>query len=211
MNEYLDYWNNIYGKDNYFGTGPTKLANLAKTLFDDSTKNILELGCGQGRDAIFFAQLGYRVHAFDISKNAINYVQKTKTALGLANLNVNVHDILNPITLDSEPDFVYSNLVLQFFDSDQLRTILTNISCIMKSGSKFLLSTKKKGDKYHNKGERITDDAFSFKGVTRYFYESEIWENITSDHFKILNLESDEHESPDKTTSVWWKILIQKK
>ena len=54
MNEYLDYWNSIYGKDNYFGTGPTKLANLAKTLFDDSTKNILELGCGQGRDAIFF-------------------------------------------------------------------------------------------------------------------------------------------------------------
>ena len=210
MNEYLDYWNKIYGKDNYFGTGPTKLANLAKTLFDNSTKRILELGCGQGRDAMFFAQLGYNVHAFDISQNAVNYVQKTKTSLGLDNLNVNVHDILNPISLDIKPDFVYSNLALQFFDSNQLRNILSNVSETMNTGSKFLLSTKKKGDKYHNKGEKISEDAFSFKGVTRYFYESDVWENIVSDRFKILNLESDEHTNLDNTTSVWWKILLEK-
>jgi len=210
MTEYLDYWNNLYDKDNYFGTGPTKLANLAKTLFDDSTKNILELGCGQGRDAMFFAQLGYNVHALDISENAINYVKKTKISLGLENLNVNIHDILNPIKLDFQPDFVYSNLALQFFNLNQLEMILSNISKIMKSGSKFLLSTKKKGDKYYNKGEKIDDNAFSFKGIIRYFYDSEILKNLTSEHFQILNMDSDEHINPDNSTSVWWKILLEK-
>ena len=210
MSDYLNYWNSLYSKENYFGTGPTKLAYLAKSHFDDSIKNILELGCGQGRDALFFAQSGYNVHAFDISKNAIEHVEKLTTSLGLKNLHTHVHDIQNPITIDFEPDFVYSNLALQFFDLDKLNSILLNTFKIMKSGSKFLLSTKKKGDKYHNFGEKISEDAFSFKGVTRYFYDSHELENLFTKHFKILSMDFDEHINLDKSKSVWWKILLEK-
>jgi 2-polyprenyl-3-methyl-5-hydroxy-6-metoxy-1,4-benzoquinol methylase len=42
-------------------------------------KRILELGCGQGRDTIFFATNGLEVHAIDSSKVAIeNIYQKIR-------------------------------------------------------------------------------------------------------------------------------------
>ena len=47
----LGYWNDLYSKNDYFGTGQTILANDARKLIEKhSLSNILELGCGQGRD-----------------------------------------------------------------------------------------------------------------------------------------------------------------
>ena len=73
----LGYWNDLYSKQNYFGIGPTILALEAQELIkNNSISNILELGCGQGRDSLFFANLGYNVVGTDISENAINFVKK---------------------------------------------------------------------------------------------------------------------------------------
>ena len=75
----LGYWNNLYAKNDYFGTGPTILAVYAKKILDKySLKNILELGCGQGRDSIYFAKLGYSIVALDLSENAIKFIEKTR-------------------------------------------------------------------------------------------------------------------------------------
>ena len=75
----LGYWNNLYSKKDYFGIGPTILAVYAKKILDKySLKNILELGCGQGRDSIYFAKLGYNIVALDLSENAIKFIEKTR-------------------------------------------------------------------------------------------------------------------------------------
>ncbi len=53
----LGYWDNLYSKNDYFGTGQTILANFAKDVIEkNSIKNMLELGCGQGRDSVFFCK-----------------------------------------------------------------------------------------------------------------------------------------------------------
>jgi len=89
----LNYWNGLYDKKNFFGTGPTKLAKHAESLLNDKKiNNLLEIGCGQGRDAIHFSQLGYDVNAFDISRNAIKFVEEMKNSLELKNLDLMVHD-----------------------------------------------------------------------------------------------------------------------
>ncbi len=211
-NEYLDYWNTLYAKNNYFGEGPTKLAILAeKLLREQNTKKILEVGCGQGRDAIFFSKLGYDVHAFDISKNAIQSIINTKEKMNLNTLNVFEHNVTNPLTFPDEYfDFVYSNLALQFFKLDTLSKILKNISKVLKKDSSFLLSTKKEGDKYYKTGKKINDNAYEHKGITRYFYSVENLKSIFSEQFKIIEFDSDRHENLDSTVSVWWKILLEK-
>ena len=91
-NEYLNYWNTLYGEKNYFGEGPTKLAKVAeKLLQENNTQKILEVGCGQGRDAIYFSQLGFNVHAFDISANAIKSINSIKERMNLNKLKKNSH------------------------------------------------------------------------------------------------------------------------
>ena len=143
--KYLDYWNKLYDSKFYFGTGPTKLAKKAESFLQESkVKTILELGCGQGRDAIHFAQLGYDVSALDISQKAIKSIEKVKTDLDLTTLQPQVHDIAKPLPFPEESfDFIYSDLALQFFDIHQLEQNFHNISKTLKKDSFFLFSTKK--------------------------------------------------------------------
>jgi SAM-dependent methyltransferase len=208
----LGYWNEIYSKKNYFGTGPTILALFAKELIDKySISEILELGCGQGRDSIYFADLNCNVTATDISENAINFVKQAKNELNLENLKLYVHDTLNPLDFDyTSFDLVYSNLALQFFNYQQLSRIFDNIKKVMKDDSYLLFSTKKPGDKYFNFGNKIAPNSFEYKGITRFFFTKPELETLLQKSFTIISFEEDSHVNDDKTISVWWKILVKK-
>tara|TARA_B110000116_G_scaffold233787_1_gene217917 strand:+ start:814 stop:1461 length:648 start_codon:yes stop_codon:yes gene_type:complete len=209
----ISYWSDMYSRPNVFGTGPTKLAKMANDLIhDNSIKNILEIGCGQGRDCIFFAEKGYSVETFDISENAIRFVNKTKESSNLKNLNAIVHDVTEPFSYPNIFfDFVYSNLALQFFNIDSLEKIFNNIYQVMKEESTILFSTKKKGDKYYDFGTKISEDAYEYKGITRYFYDKSILEHMFEQQFEILYFDDDRHTNPNSTISEWWKILLKKK
>ena len=209
----LRYWNGLYDKKNFFGTGPTKLAKYAESILQkNTTNNLLEIGCGQGRDAIHFSQLGYNVHAFDISTKAIKFVEEIKTSLRLTNLNLVVHDIEKPFSYPKDNfEFIYSNLALQFFNIDQLQNIFTNIADVMKNDSIFLFSTKKKGDKYYKLGNKINENAFEYSGITRHFFEKSTLKNILRNRFEILEFTEDSDNNLDSSVSVWWKILVQKR
>lgn len=208
----LSYWNGLYDKKNFFGTGPTKLAKYAESILKkNEINNLLEIGCGQGRDAVHFSQLGYNVNAFDISSKAIKFVEEIKNSLELTNLNLIVHDAEKPFSYSKENfDFVYSNLALQFFNLDQLQTIFTNIANAMKEDSMLLFSTKKKGDKYYEFGNKINENAFEYSDIIRYFFEKPTLENVLKNHFEILEFNEDSHKNLDSSVSVWWKILVQK-
>ena len=209
----LSYWNGLYDKKNFFGTGPTKLAKYAESILQkNKINNLLEIGCGQGRDAIHFSQLGYNVNAFDISSKAIKFVEEIKNSLGLTNLDLIVHDAEKPLSYSKDNfDFIYSNLALQFFNIDQLQTIFTNIADVMKNDSMLLFSTKKKGDKYYELGNKISENAFEYSGITRHFFEKLTLENVLKNHFEILEFSEDSHNNLDSSVSVWWKILVQKR
>ena len=207
----LGYWNNLYSKDDYFGTGQTILADFAKTIIEENNiSTLLELGCGQGRDSLFFANFVSNVTSVDISENAINFVKKTKNERNLTNLDLFVHDIKKPLNfLDKSFDMVYSNLALQFFDINQLKEIFSNISEIMSNDSFFIFSTKKPGDKYFNFGKKISENSFQYKDITRYFFEKSQIKYLLEQNFKIISFEEDEHQNPDNTISAWWKILVK--
>jgi len=80
----------------------------------------------------------------------------------------------------------------------------------MKSDSMLLFSTKKKGDKYYELGNKISENAFEYSGITRHFFEKPTLENILKNHFEILEFNEDSHNNLDSSVSVWWKILVQK-
>ena len=207
----LGYWNNLYTKDDYFGTGQTILADLAKSIIEQhKIKNLLEIGCGQGRDSLFFATFMDSVTSFDISEKAIKYVEKIKNEKNLLNLELFVHDIRKPLDFPKRKfKMIYSNLALQFFNELQLENIFENIFNIMEKDSYFLFSTKKPGDKYHNFGKKLTNHSFEHKNITRFFFDKEKLENILQKKFSIISFEDDCHTNPDNTVSAWWKILVK--
>ena len=192
---YLAYWESLFSKDDFFGTGPTKLAKYAeKILRNQNPKKMLEIGCGQGRDALYFASKGYDIDAFDLSHNAIEFLEKRKKELGFNNLKLKVHNTNQTFSYPSNQfDFVYSNLALQFFDLSSMEKIFENIARVMKKESSFIFSTKKEGDKYYKTGKKINENAYQTKGVTRFFYDKKTLLSLLEENFEVVEMEENKH------------------
>ena len=65
-------WEKLYEKKNRYGTEPCQFAITALEWMKKIKGNkILDLGCGEGKDSIFFAKNGYEVFSLDCSEKAI--------------------------------------------------------------------------------------------------------------------------------------------
>ena len=60
--------------------------------YDRGGLKVLDVGCGQGRDALFIARLGHYVQAIDLAPSGIGDLQKEATSEGLA-IDAEVADI----------------------------------------------------------------------------------------------------------------------
>src|SRR5574339_1024339 len=85
-------WDKVYSDDfSFFGNQPSKFALMCYEDFVlHKVQKVLELGCGQGRDSLFFASKGLQVYAIDSSKVAIEALTVKTREL---NLNINLKNI----------------------------------------------------------------------------------------------------------------------
>ena len=60
-------------------------AYLEKVIFQKNNLNILELNCGTGEDAIWFAKKGHKVWATDVSEKMIEEVKNKAFQESLSN------------------------------------------------------------------------------------------------------------------------------
>ena len=83
------YYESDYRKEEYFwGVQPSMMClKVLELLPPDRPLKILDIGCGEGKDAVFFARCGYDVSAFDISEAGL---EKTKRLADKARVRVRV-------------------------------------------------------------------------------------------------------------------------
>lgn len=68
----------------YWGTAPNSLAlEVLKLKYPDRPMKLLEIGCGEGRDAVFFARSGFQVTAFDIAESGLAKASALAEAAGV--------------------------------------------------------------------------------------------------------------------------------
>ena len=83
----VSFYENDYKKDEYFwGVEPNSAClKVIELLPPVKPLKLLDIGCGEGKDAVFFARCGYDVSAFDISEAGL---EKTKRLSDKARVNV---------------------------------------------------------------------------------------------------------------------------
>lgn len=92
-NKIKRYWSRFY--EQVHTAIPTPFAaSVAVELGDKHL--VVDLGCGNGRDSLFFASLGHRVHGFDLASSAIESCQARATDLGLDGATFQQLDICKP-------------------------------------------------------------------------------------------------------------------
>ena len=122
----LSPYENQYGDDDYFwGIVPSTMClKVLELLPQDRPLKLLDIGCGEGKDSVFFARCGYEVSAFDISERGL---EKVKRLADAAHVNVrafraNIWDY----RLNEYYDVLYSSGVLHYIKPELRDEVMKN-------------------------------------------------------------------------------------
>jgi tellurite methyltransferase len=121
------YYEDVYSstKEYYWGVKPSRMClKIVSLMPPDKHLKILDVGCGEGKDAVFLARCGYDVTAFDISDTG---VEKTKRLAESASVHVNVFKAnICDYRLDNKYDILYSSGVLHYIKPALRNEIFSN-------------------------------------------------------------------------------------
>lgn len=137
-------YDKYYKEDkNYFGNPNKELLDFFNALKNKGT--VVDLGAGQGRNAISLHKMGYDVTAVDISIEGLNQINKSNPAIKTILADIYTFDISNYdfILLDSMLHFYKkefekeTKLVIDIISSMKENAVLVN--CMVYSKHKELL------------------------------------------------------------------------
>jgi SAM-dependent methyltransferase len=184
-------WNKVYSNDSsFFGDQPSKFALIFyENFIKNKIKKVLELGCGQGRDSLFFASKGLYVHAIDSSKVAIeNLTTKTKEL----NLDINLKYINAVEGLPFSNgyfDAVYSHMFYNMgFSDDELKFLFNESKRVLKSKGILSFSVRNDKDIMYKKGTKLSGSIYDINGFQIRFFTKEDIKFFVNDNFKIQNI-----------------------
>lgn len=166
-----EYWNTIWEK-----AERVSVSNYAKRCYakieNNDYQTLLDVGCGNGKDSIYFAKKGLHVTAVDFSSTAIEQLKQTIAEKALSNINTIKEDILYLDMDDNSFDVIYAHLSLQYFDDEITTRIFDKLYKILKPEGMIFIRCKSKDDHLYGQGEKIGDDMF-IKGHIRHFFSKE--------------------------------------
>ncbi|MEY7850547.1 class I SAM-dependent methyltransferase [Natrarchaeobius sp. A-rgal3] len=105
----------VYGREEYYwGTEPNEMARRTTELARDVGPNpeIVDIGAGEGRDAVFFAERGWDVYALDVSPNGLAKAKRLAERRGVTLRTIEAD--ANDVTLPEPIDVVYSAGTIQY-------------------------------------------------------------------------------------------------
>ena len=109
--------------------------------YDKPKADVLDIGCGQGRDALFIARLGHHVVGVDISQTGIAQLLEDAHAEGLSIEGV-VAD-LREYEPEGEFDVVVIDRTLHMLDLDSRQVILERVCRCTRNGGFILIADEK--------------------------------------------------------------------
>ncbi len=158
------YWNQYY-KNRVCPEEPSPFAQYVATLVEPG-RDMVELGCGNGRDAVFFAARGLHITALDMSQEAISQLQSR----GLPNAQFLCGDFVNSnIHQPDSYDYAYSRFTIHSINHNQEQVLLGNLFRGLRPGGKLFIEVRGVNDPLFGKGKQVERNAFFYDNHYRRF------------------------------------------
>ena len=208
------HWDRVFkDAEDYFGAGPSAFGLQALRMFKEAgAKDILELGCGQGRDSCLFAQEGFTVTALDYSESGICHMRDRVSTLCLSrNIRCVVQDARSGIPLpDASVDAVYSHMffTMELREKD-VQSILDECRRVMRPGGLNLYSVRNDHDPHFRKGVHRGEDMWQSAAgfVVHFFSEEKV--RMLAEGYEIVHIR--EFDEPAKHyTRKLYEVLLRK-
>lgn len=121
-----DYEQRYQGEAYYWGIQPSRLCyEILQRKPPIRPLRVLDIGCGEGKDAVFLARNGYQVSAFDIADTGLIKARRLAERLGVA------VDFFKANLLDFQPegmyDIVFSSGVFHYLPPEKRGEIIDRV------------------------------------------------------------------------------------
>jgi tellurite methyltransferase len=120
------FYDDKYGaEESYWGKQPSSIARiLFQRFLPEEDQKLLDVGCGEGRDSIFFARNGYLVTGFDISaegvKKSLAWADELRLSIDFFQADINEY------RLQDYYDVVFSSGALHYIPQGLREAVLSN-------------------------------------------------------------------------------------
>lgn len=170
------YWDQYY-QSGACVTEPSLFAQYVVGLVNPG-EALVDLGCGNGRDAIYFAERGLEVTAIDLSQKAILELQSRN----LPNACFQYGDAASPAFHQPRKYHnAYSRFSLHAMTEDHARLLFQSVFQSLKSGGRFFIEVRSVLDSRFGKGEKVERNSWIYEGHYRRFI---VLEELVEELFK---------------------------
>ncbi len=177
-----------------FGPEASISAYKAAALFkQEGRTKILELGCGQGRDTMYFARNGFKVYALDYSTQGLAAIDKRAREPRLSHRIVTkVHDVRTPLPFADETfDACYSHMLYcMALTTSELEFLSNEIRRVLKPAGLNFYTVRNTTDSYYRTGIHRGEDLWEIDGgFIVHFFSREKVEQL-AEGYEIVAIEA---------------------
>jgi SAM-dependent methyltransferase len=205
------HWGKVYADNaDMFGKEPSSPARKAAEIFGKgNVKRILELGSGQGRDALFFARHSFQVYALDYSEEGLDAIRKKADSIGVsASLTTIYHDVRQRFPFDDNFfDGCFSHMLYcMALTTPELEFLSQEARRVLKPGGLNIYTVRHTGDPNYQTGTDRGDDMWEIGGgFIIHFFSREKVKHLAKG-YEIMDVEEfDETNLPKKLFQVTLK------
>lgn len=209
-----DYWNNYY-EDRTIGSNLDDESSLfAREMMQkymESGKHIVEFGCGNGRDSLYFVKNGLIVTGIDASQVAISKLQEN---CSMNNCVFICDDFVNAESIyQIQYDYCYSRFTLHAINEQQETQILKKAHDMLKENGFLFIEARSVNDKKYGVGQSVERNAFICDGHYRRFIDlPELLLKLKDIGFDIIeSAESDQFAPLKGDNAVCVRVVAQKR
>jgi tellurite methyltransferase len=208
-------WRSEAGRADWLDPEPFVMAAAAEVATEAHDRRALDLGCGVGRHALWLAEQGWRVDAFDGSEAGLAHVAKEAAARGLPVACQRGLMTALPYA-DGVFDLVLSWNVIYHGDESVVRRAIAEIARVLRPRGHSLGSMLPKTHAGFGRGREVApntwvqDDGAGDPGgdkVHPHFFCDEAQLRGLFASFDLLRLERREHKRPG---SWHWHLLARR-
>jgi cyclopropane fatty-acyl-phospholipid synthase-like methyltransferase len=163
------YWDNYY---------KSSLPVMEPSAFAISMKNeyinkgtLLELGCGNGRDCLYFAKKGIQVTAIDESEFSIKNLQEKYLQTGIKFIADDF--VVSKELTETQYDYIYSRFTVHSISEEQQEILFKNVYNALNKDGLFMIEVRSIYDELFGKGEPVGRNAYIFNDHYRRFIDLE--------------------------------------
>ena len=206
-----EYWTDFYSTH----SKPTDKSTFAEFIMPklDKSKMLLELGCGNGRDSIYFSNNGLNVIGIDQVKEEIDFLNDNFSNDNLSFVCddfTNLSNSQNDLIKNTDFDYIYSRFTFHSINEKKEDRTLEWISNNLNGGL-FLLEARSMNDPMFKKGKNLSQNENFTTHYRRYMDLDVFTKKLESLGFEILFKLEDNNLAVYKDDNPYVIRIISKK